>query len=64
VVPDIINDPIPVGDGARDLPVHTPALDIPQVELARSQRAAETVLDDDHDGENEDILAEILRDLF
>jgi hypothetical protein len=22
VVPDIINDPIPVGDGARDLPVH------------------------------------------
>jgi hypothetical protein len=36
----------------------------PQVELARPQRAAEAVLDDDHNGENEDILAEILGDLF
>jgi hypothetical protein len=64
VVPDIINDPIPVGDEARELPVHAPALDTPQVLPTRPQRAAEAVLDDDHDGENEDVLAEILGDLF
>jgi hypothetical protein len=62
VVPNIINDPIPVGDEARELPVNAPAYDRPQVLLAPNQRAAQAVLDDDHGEENEDILAEILGD--
>jgi hypothetical protein len=64
VVPNVTHDPIPVGDGARDLPVSAPALDIPRVLPARPQRAAEAVLGDDHGRENEDVLAEILGDLF
>jgi hypothetical protein len=62
VVPDVIHDPIPVGDEARELPVDAPAFDTPRVVLDPNQRAAQAVLDDDHGGENEDVLAEILGD--
>jgi hypothetical protein len=62
VVSNVINDPIPVGDGARELPVNAPAFDTPRVLPARPQRAAQAVLGDDHGRENEDILAEILGD--
>jgi hypothetical protein len=62
VVPEIIHDPIPVGDRARELPVHAPALDTPQVLPDPPQRAAQAVLDDDLRREIEDVLAEILGD--
>jgi hypothetical protein len=62
VVPDVINDPIPVGDGARELPVNAPAFDTPQVLPDPNQRAAQAVLDNDRERETEDVLAEILGD--
>jgi hypothetical protein len=62
VVPDVIHDPIPVGDGARELPVNAPAFDTPQVIPDPNQRAAQAVLDNDLEREIEDVLAEILGD--